>query len=130
MSTTNPIIFWYKKMKRELYAYYYILTDPLTPNQYKILPVMIFLIYLISPFDLLPDMIPFLGYVDDSIFLMLGLGFMSQLIPEEILKRNRKKADEKIESSYVLEWILLILILFGIALGITIFILIKNLFTI
>lgn len=117
--TTNPITFWYKKIKRELYAFYYMLRDPLTPTQYKILPILIFFIYLFIPFDLIPDVIPFLGYVDDTVFLLLGLGFMSQLIPEEILKRNQKKADEKVESSYALEWILLTLFLLGTAVSIS-----------
>jgi len=114
--STNPITFWYKKVKREIYAYYYMLRDPQTPIQYKLLPVIILLTYWLVPFDLIPDFIPFLGYVDDSAFLLLGLGFMSQLIPEEILKRNQKKADEKIESSYTLEWIIFIFILIGLAL--------------
>lgn len=127
---TNPIRFWYRRIKRDIYTFYYLLTDPMTPSHYKILPLMIFWIYLITPFDLIPDFIPFLGYVDDSAFLLLGLGFMYRLIPSEIFERNQKKAEEKMRSSYLLEGILIIFILFVLSLGIILIVLIQSLFNI
>lgn len=125
---TNPITFWYKKFKRELYTFYYILIDPATPSYFKILPIIIFIAYLVFPFDLIPDVIPFIGYVDDVVFLLIGISFVTRFIPTEILERCRRKAEEKMISSHLMEWMLLIFILFVTAIGVAMFVLIQSLF--
>lgn len=126
--STNPITFWYKKIKKEIYTYYYILVDPATPFHFKILPTLIFLAYLVFPFDMIPDFIPFLGYVDESVFLLLGISFMKHLVATDIVEQCEQKAAQKMESSYVLEWIFLIVFILVLAIGIGIIYLIRSFF--
>ena len=109
----NPIKFWYKKIKQDVYTFYYAMTDMDTPAHLKVLPILVFIAYLVFPFDLVPDFIPFLGYVDDIILLPLGFALVFRSLPDEILEKSRLKAIEKLKrSSYTFEVILLLLFLF------------------
>ena len=117
-----------QKFKREIYTYYYLLVDPATPAYFKFLPLLVFIAYFLFPFDLLPDFIPFIGYVDDVVFLWVGIIVAMRFIPTDSLERCRRKAEEKISSSYLLEWIFIIWILLSIAIGIGIIILIQSFF--
>lgn len=110
----NPIVFWYKKTKLNAYTFYYAMTDKDTPAYLRILPVMVFLAYLVFPFDLIPDFIPLLGLVDDIILLPIGFALVFRSLPDEILRKSRLKAANKLEqSSYFFEVILLLLFLFA-----------------
>lgn len=50
------------RLAREAYGY---VTDPAVPKHYKILGLAT-LLYLINPFDAIPDVLPGVGYVDDA----------------------------------------------------------------
>jgi len=45
--------------------------------------------YLLWPVDLLPDVIPFLGQIDDLVLLALGAKLFIQLCPPEIVQQHR-----------------------------------------
>ena len=64
--------------------------DERTPL-YARLPAIISLIYLISPIDLIPDFIPFAGYVDDLIIVPLLLHLSFRLLPAEVKEASRLK---------------------------------------
>jgi uncharacterized membrane protein YkvA (DUF1232 family) len=49
------------KLARDAYRY---VTDPRVPQKYKVMGLAA-LLYLINPFDLIPDFLPGVGYVDD-----------------------------------------------------------------
>jgi uncharacterized membrane protein YkvA (DUF1232 family) len=49
------------RLARDAYRY---ATDPRVPQKYKIMGLAA-LLYLINPFDLIPDFIPGAGYIDD-----------------------------------------------------------------
>lgn len=88
------------------------------------LPALISVIYLLSPFDLIPDFIPFFGYIDDIVIIPLLLNIAVKLLPadvreESILKANRNQTKFK--------WIITLLIIFGITLLVGIFFLIRSL---
>jgi uncharacterized membrane protein YkvA (DUF1232 family) len=53
------------RLAREAYGY---ATDPAIPKRYKILGIAT-LLYLINPFDAIPDVLPGVGYVDDAAVL-------------------------------------------------------------
>ena len=96
--------FWYKKFKREIYTYYYLLVDPATPAYFKFLPLLVFIAYFLFPFDLLPDFIPFIGYVDDVAFLLLGHWIMFHAFDSDgILERLSKKRQKK-RSHHPIYW--------------------------
>ena len=55
-----------RKLKSEVRVLYLAYKDPRTPWYAKVFAVLI-IGYALSPIDLIPDFIPVLGYVDDSI---------------------------------------------------------------
>ena len=48
--------------------------------------------YVLSPVDLIPDWIPVLGYLDDTIMIPLGVALVTRLIPREIMAEHRLEA--------------------------------------
>jgi uncharacterized membrane protein YkvA (DUF1232 family) len=48
--------------------------------------------YALSPIDLIPDVIPILGYLDDLLLLPLGIAIALKLIPPEVLADCQIKA--------------------------------------
>ena len=46
-----------------------------------------------SPIDLIPDFIPVLGYLDDLIILPLGILLAIKMIPPEVMRDCRLKAE-------------------------------------
>jgi uncharacterized membrane protein YkvA (DUF1232 family) len=50
--------------------------------------------YAFSPIDLIPDVIPVLGYLDDLIVVPLGVALAIKMIPPHVLAECRQKARE------------------------------------
>ena len=48
--------------------------------------------YAFSPFDLIPDFIPVIGYLDDLVVVPLGIALTLKLIPAEVLADCRARA--------------------------------------
>jgi uncharacterized membrane protein YkvA (DUF1232 family) len=46
----------------------------------------------LSPIDLIPDFIPVLGYLDDALFLPLGIWLALKMIPKVVMEDSRQKA--------------------------------------
>ena len=91
----SPIRPW--MLKKEILILYYAFKDKRTSGLAK-LPALLPVIYLLSPIDLIPDFIPFLGYVDDLVIIPLLLNLAIRFLPrdvreESILKvsRNQRK---------------------------------------
>jgi uncharacterized membrane protein YkvA (DUF1232 family) len=55
----------------------------------KLVPLGI-LAYLIVPVDLLPDVFPVLGQLDDFVVLLLGLRLFLRLCPREVVQEHVK----------------------------------------
>jgi len=53
-------------------------------------------IYILSPIDIVPDPIPFIGIVDDFIIIPLALLVVRMLIPDEIIAEHRMVAESAI----------------------------------
>jgi uncharacterized membrane protein YkvA (DUF1232 family) len=50
-------------------------------------------IYVISPIDLVPDVLPVLGWLDDLALLTLILPLLLKLLPEEVLIEARRQSE-------------------------------------
>jgi uncharacterized membrane protein YkvA (DUF1232 family) len=48
--------------------------------------------YAFSPIDLIPDVVPVLGYLDDLILIPLGVALAIKMIPPHVLAECREKA--------------------------------------
>ncbi len=72
----------------------YALEDPRTPRRAKLLGAGV-LAYLVSPIDLIPDFIPVLGQLDDLVVAPAGLFVVWRMIPEEVRRDARARADRE-----------------------------------
>ncbi len=57
-------------------------TDSNVPKTVKFVPVLLWL-YLAMPFDIIPDFIPVLGYIDDVAVIVIALVLMIKFTPHE-----------------------------------------------
>ncbi|MBQ9410998.1 MAG: DUF1232 domain-containing protein [Bacteroidales bacterium] len=71
---------------------YYTLMDPATPSRYKAV-IMGALGYMILPYDLLPDIIPFAGLADDWAALVAAVAYVASAITPEIKEKARAKVN-------------------------------------
>lgn len=71
--------------------------DPRTPWLPKAITALV-VAYALSPVDLIPDVIPVLGYLDDLVLLPLGIVLAIRLIPPAVLEESRHKAREEMAS--------------------------------
>ena len=110
----------FEKLEYETYAIYLSYKDPRVPWYIKIL-IILFLGYILSPIDIIPDFIPVLGYLDDFILVTVGIPLLHRMIPKEILKEHEEEARLKfkgnnqkiwyIGSIVILIWLLIIFII-------------------
>jgi hypothetical protein len=64
------------------------LRDPRTPMVARLIAIGIVL-YVLSPFDLIPDYVPLIGLLDDLLVAAIGLFAMLRLIPAEVMAQFR-----------------------------------------
>jgi len=81
-------------LHRELKVYQLVLKDPRTPRRAKIL-LGLAVGYALTPFDLIPDFIPFIGYLDDVIIVPALVYFALKMIPKKVVEDCRRKAQAK-----------------------------------
>ncbi len=77
----------------ETYALYLAYRDPRVPWYARVFAALV-VGYAFSPIDLIPDPIPFIGYLDDLILVPLGIALAIRMIPAEALAECREKAKE------------------------------------
>ena len=83
-------------LKRDTYAVYFAARHPRTPWYAKLLAAAV-VAYALSPFDLIPDFIPVLGYLDDLIIVPLGVAAVVRLVPTDVLAECRAQAQRRME---------------------------------
>lgn len=82
---------WARQMKTQLSALYLAYQDPRTPWYARVFALAV-VAYAFSPIDLIPDMIPLLGYLDDVILLPVGIYIALRLIPAPVMAEARLRA--------------------------------------
>jgi uncharacterized membrane protein YkvA (DUF1232 family) len=83
---------WARAFKREILVMYAALRDPRTPWYARVAASCV-VAYAMSPIDLIPDLIPVLGYLDELVLLPLAVWFVRRLIPSVVLADSRAKVD-------------------------------------
>ena len=81
-----------KKLKIDRPAIYIALKKKETPIIAKIF-AGITICYALSPIDLIPDFIPFLGYLDDVLLLPILIAITIKFIPQDIINKCRLEAE-------------------------------------
>ncbi len=112
------------------YTIYLILKDPVILRSVKlraVIGLVLIFAYVISPIDIIPDFIPFAGWLDDLIVVPLGLALVRKITPgfDAVEKRNRAQSTVR----RILLWTmfsLLVVILLGLLwLGLLIYIIVR-----
>lgn len=80
-----------RALKRETYALYFAYRDPRTPWLARVVAACV-VAYAFSPLDLIPDVVPVLGYLDDLILIPAGIALAIRLIPAGVLAECRERA--------------------------------------
>lgn len=87
---------WARRLKRDILALWLAADDPRVPWHAKALAAAV-AGYALSPFDLIPDFIPVLGYLDDLILVPLGIALAVRLIPAAVMADLRARAETVLE---------------------------------
>jgi len=82
---------------------YLALRHPATPWYAKALAAVV-VAYAVSPFDLIPDPIPVLGYLDDIILVPLGVLAVRWMIPAGVLAECRAQAEAGVRVAPAWKW--------------------------
>lgn len=82
---------WARSLKRDVVALYLSARDPRVPWYAKVVAAGV-AAYALSPIDLIPDVIPVLGYLDDLLLVPLGILLAIKLIPPAIFEEHRATA--------------------------------------
>lgn len=80
-----------RTLKREIHALSIAYRDPRTPWYARVVAFCV-VAYAFSPIDLIPDVVPLLGYLDDLILVPLGIALALRLIPAEVMAESRIRA--------------------------------------
>jgi uncharacterized membrane protein YkvA (DUF1232 family) len=75
----------------ELAILWFACRSPATPRGVKLAALMMVL-YVLSPFDILPDWMPLLGWADDVTLLALAVPALLRLVPPQVLIEARTRA--------------------------------------
>jgi len=84
---------WARALKREVAALALALRDPQTPLVARLVALLV-VAYALSPIDLIPDVIPVLGLLDDLVLVPAGIWLVLRLMPAEVMERARRRAVE------------------------------------
>ena len=93
---------WARRLKRDVLALWFAARDARTPLLAKLTAGLV-AAYALSPIDLIPDVIPVLGYLDDLLLVPLGVVLAIRMIPPPLMAEFRLRATERSERprSYV-----------------------------
>ncbi|MCP4426951.1 MAG: DUF1232 domain-containing protein [Chloroflexi bacterium] len=95
-STLTPKVkepgFW-RELWQQARLVYYLMRDPDVPFYLKLLPVTSIL-YFLFPFDLLPDLVPVVGQLDDITALLVGAKVFIELAPPAVVAKHMQKIRE------------------------------------
>jgi uncharacterized membrane protein YkvA (DUF1232 family) len=93
-----------RQLKKETYAIYIACKDPRVPWYARVFAGFV-VAYAFSPIDLIPDVIPILGYLDDLVLVPLGIILVLKMIPPAVLAECREKAEALTGEGKPISWI-------------------------
>jgi uncharacterized membrane protein YkvA (DUF1232 family) len=93
-----------RKLKKETYAIYLASKNPKVPWYARLLAAGV-VAYAFSPIDLIPDMIPVIGYLDDLLIVPVGIWLVLKMIPPEVLAECREKAEAATSEGKPRNWV-------------------------
>ena len=97
------------QLKKELLVLYYGVRDARTGIWPKLV-VVLSVFYLASPIDLIPDFVPFFGWLDDLVIVPLLLNLAIRLLPLSVREESLSKASSSLKKFNVLTTIVIVLL--------------------
>ena len=88
--------FWARLVLRDGLALYVAARHARTPWYAKLLALIV-AAYALSPIDLIPDVIPVLGFLDELILLPIAIALIARLIPADVMEESRAAAARMVE---------------------------------
>jgi uncharacterized membrane protein YkvA (DUF1232 family) len=86
------VLWW--KFKKEIMMVWAMLRNPAAPGIAKIVALLA-AVYIISPVDLVPDVIPILGWIDDGVVSILLFKLAFKLLPKEMYESLKAQFEKK-----------------------------------
>lgn len=80
----------FTRFSRHVRTWWSLFADRRTPAMSKLLPLA-GVLYLLSPLDLIPDLLPLLGQLDDVGILLLFISLALKWIPKDLWQEHEKK---------------------------------------
>lgn len=99
-----------RKLKKETYVIYLACKDSRVPWYARALAAIV-VAYALSPIDLIPDIIPVIGYLDDLILVPLGIILVVRMIPPAVLEDCRQQAEVAMSQSTPKSWIAAVVVI-------------------
>ncbi len=84
---------WLVQIKDDVLILYYAWKNPKTPAYVRGLLVLM-TIYVISPIDIIPDYLPFLGIADDLTIVPAGILALTQLLPKQVRLESEQESEK------------------------------------
>jgi uncharacterized membrane protein YkvA (DUF1232 family) len=84
---------WWK-FKKEILMVWAMLRNPAAPGIAKLV-ALLSVVYIISPVDLVPDVIPILGWIDDGVISILLFKLAFKLLPKEMYESLKAQFEKK-----------------------------------
>ncbi len=81
----------FKATGREIAVLWFACKNPATPRIVKVCAVLM-AVYVISPIDLVSDLLPVIGWLDDIALVALGVPALLRLVPADVLEQADMKA--------------------------------------
>lgn len=81
-------------MRKELALVWAMLRDPRAPGAAK-LTALLAVLYVLSPVDLVPDVVPLLGWLDDGVVAVLLLRLAMQFLPPELHAALKAQVEQR-----------------------------------
>ncbi|HEY1013686.1 MAG TPA: DUF1232 domain-containing protein [Herpetosiphonaceae bacterium] len=104
MTILSQVKEWARRLKREVHALYLVSRDPRVPWHARGLALAV-VGYALSPIDLIPDVIPVLGLLDDLILIPLGIALVLRLVPPAVMRECRERAAARAGERLPRSWI-------------------------
>jgi uncharacterized membrane protein YkvA (DUF1232 family) len=98
-----------RQLKKETYAIYIACKDPRVPWYTRVLAGFV-VAYALSPIDLIPDVIPILGYVDDLVLVPLGIILVLKMIPPTVFTECHEQAEAAMNEAKPTSWVAAVVI--------------------
>ena len=87
LSTRVADVGFWREMWRQLRLVWHLIRSPDVPIYLKLLP-LVAVLYVLVPTDLIPDVFPFVGQLDDLTALLVGAKVFIELAPQDVVARH------------------------------------------